>query len=297
MDSTAVEQLAKINVEDFITSFGMENLHLGRSLLERIFLVPGRRFARAVLEYDDGVADYGIQVGARRILNRFVDSLKIIGAENIPTQEPLLILSNHPGMTDTVALFASLPRADLKIVASDRPFLRALPATSKHLIFVPNEDGYRIQTLRAIAAHIRSGGAVLTFPAGHIEPDPACMPGAFESLETWSDSIGFFARLFPEACIVPAFVSGVIAAPSLHHPLTHLRRTQLDRERLAASLQIIARAFFPSLWPVHVEVKFGTPVSASDLAPSGSPQEITRAFLEYARSLVPIKPQSSHPPA
>jgi hypothetical protein len=290
MDSTAVEQLAKINVEDFITSFGMENLHIGRSMLERIFLVAGRRFARAVLEYDDSVANFGIQVGAGRVLKRFVDSLKITGAENIPTQGPLLVLSNHPGMTDTVALFASLPRTDLKIVASDRPFLRALPATSKHLIFVPDEEGFRIQTLRSIAAHIRADGTVLTFPAGHIEPDPACMPGAVESLETWSDSIGFFARLYPDACIVTAFVSGVIAAPSLRHPLTHLRRAQVDRERLAASLQIIARAFFPSLWPVHVEVKFGPPVSASDLALLGSPREITRAFLEHARSLVPVKP-------
>ena len=32
--------------------------------------------------------------------------------------------------------------------------------------------------VRDVARHLRAGGAVLTFPAGHNEPDPDVHPGA-----------------------------------------------------------------------------------------------------------------------
>lgn len=286
MDSTAVHDLAIINVDDLLESLGMGNIRRGRRLLHSLLYFAGRRFALKVKDYDDGVEQFGLQAGSRRILNQFVDSFTVTGQECLPDAGPLLVLANHPGMTDTVALFASLPRNDLRVVATDRPFLRALPATRKQLIFVPPEGDGRISTLRSIAAHLRSGGAVLTFPAGEIEPDPACMPGALRSLERWSDSVGFFARLVPDACIVPAIVSGVIAAPSLHHPFTRLRRRQNDREKLAASLQIVVRTFYPRMWPVHVKVQFGAPLAPARLVELRDPGKITGAVVDYVRDFM-----------
>ncbi len=283
MDSTAIRELASINVDDLLESFGLRGLRRGRRLVRALLRPAGRRFARTVLDYDDGVDCLGLQGGAARILKGFINSLTVTGQEHLPVDGPLLLLANHPGMTDTVCLFASLPRADLRVVAADRPFLRALPATSRYLIYVPEDGQGRIDVLRRVAAHLRAGGAVLTFPAGDIEPDPASMPGALESLARWSDSAGFFARLVPDACIVPVIVSGVIAAPSLRHPLTHLRRRQKDREKLAASLQIVARTFAPDLWPVHVRVQFGPALPAAALSGLREPGAAAGVVLEHVR--------------
>lgn len=287
MTSTALETLASINREDMLSALGAADRPGLRPLLEHLIAPAARRFARVVLDYDQTVAGQGLAGGARRVLARFHMDLRCEGVEHIPPSGPLLIVSNHPGLTDTVALFASLPRRDVKIVAADRPFLRALPATSEHLIFVSDDDDHRIETLRSITAHLRAGGAILTFPGGQIEPDPACMPGAREALENWSESIGFFARLVPSACIVPAIVSGVIAPQSLRHPLTRLRRRQKDREKLAAALQLLVANYRPQTWPVSIHICFGAPLEAGGLAELRDLRAITRRVIEHTRPLVP----------
>ena len=95
---------------------------------------------------------------------------------------------------------------------------------------------------RAAARHLRGGGAVLTFPGGRIEPDPAVLPGAVEALDHWSSSADLFARLTPGLAVVPVVVSGVISPSALRNPLTHLRRRRRDREWLAATLQVLIPA-------------------------------------------------------
>ena len=204
------------------------------------------------------------------------------GAENLPPSGPLLILSNHPGMVDTVALFAALSRPDLRGLAAERPFLAALPATRPYLFFVPENDG-RSEVIRQTARYLRTGGAVLTFPSGKIDPDPRTMPGAAAALETWSSSTGIFIRLAPDLQVLPVIVSGVIAPQTLRHPLAQLRRQSYDRQRLAAMLQILAKVFLPNLWPVHVHVDILPPISGGELLTDPDPQAITRAAIERIR--------------
>ena len=45
--------------------------------------------------------------------------------QELPSEGPLLIVSNHPGAADILALAAALPRKDIKFVAQDRPMFRA----------------------------------------------------------------------------------------------------------------------------------------------------------------------------
>jgi hypothetical protein len=87
---------------------------------------------------------------------------------------------------------------------------------------------------------LEEGGALLTFPAGEIEPDPATfgLQRAAASLQNWSDSYTLFARLAPRTQFVPALVSHVISPDAQRHPLTLLRRTARDKEKLAAALQV-----------------------------------------------------------
>ncbi|MEW6502373.1 MAG: lysophospholipid acyltransferase family protein [Chloroflexota bacterium] len=279
------QTLVEINIEDMLISFGLEKWKAARPLAQIIFEHPARKFARHVLDFDRGVAAGGLASGSQRMLHQYIRSLTIVGQEHLPQSGPVLILSNHPGMADTLALFSALPRPDLRVLAAERPFLRALPATARYLFFVPESENQRGEVIRQTAAHLRAGGAVLTFPRGKIEPDPSVLPGALQSLEEWSISTGLFVRLIPALPILPVLVSGVIAAPSLHHPLTLLRRRTEDKRRLAATLQILMRELFPKMWPVDVRVDLFPPIDTRPLSGYRRPEEITRALIDQIRPL------------
>lgn len=280
---TAVEALIRINLDDVMSAFGWEGVQRGRRLLEWPFRLPATRFAHLALDFDVKVAELGLSDGSRHFLQRLGTRVKVVGQEHIPPSGPLLILSNHPGITDTICLFAGIPRRDVCIVASERPFLKSLVAVERQLIYVPEQPEGRLGVLRAAAAHLRRGGAILTFPAGQIEPDPSVLPGAVASLENWATSIGLFVRLTPDAQIVPAIVSGVLAPQATFHPLTRLRGTAKDREQLGAALQIMAMVLFPNLWPVTVQVQFVPAIPASELIPLRDPAAITHAILDRLR--------------
>jgi len=286
IDQPQVQALARINVDDFCTALGVQSLPFLRWPLQRILFPVAYLFARRMASFDRWILETGLAEASEKTLARFVKGLEVCGREYIPASGPLLILSNHPGLTDTIALFAAIRRPDLKIVALDRPFLRALTHTSRHLIFIPEGTEGRIEAVRGISRHLREGGAVLTFPAGHIEPDPAVMPGAVQSLENWSQSIALFVRMVPQALVVPALVSGVVAEGALHHPLLSIRRREEDRERLAATLQIASNVLFPSAWPVRAQVRFGAPLQAGDLAGLGNALAITHAVTARERRLI-----------
>jgi 1-acyl-sn-glycerol-3-phosphate acyltransferase len=254
--------------------------------LDALCWIPAQRFARAIIELDNQVEEVGLQEASRRTVQGYIGSLEVIGGENLPESGPVLLLSNHPGMTDSLSLFASLPRRDLSIVAVDRPFLRLLPNLHRRMIYVPEDVNGRMGVVRSVVQHLHNGEVVLICPAGHIEPDPAAMPGAVESLKEWSESIALFARLVPQAQVLPVIISGVVWPASLHTPLTRLRRQQKDRERLAAALQILAQTLRPGLRPVDVQVEFGPPVQAASLAVHTENAAIMRAITEQARSLI-----------
>jgi hypothetical protein len=134
--------------------------------------------------------------------------------------------------------------------------------------------------VREAARHLCGGGALLSFPAGQIEPDPCALPGAVESLTTWSSSIDLFARLAKDAAVVPAVVGGVLAPAALAHPLTRLRRAPRDRQWLAAIIQLI----WPRRFPARVRVHLGRPIMAGGDAVSASvTAEARRLIAEVAR--------------
>jgi len=96
----------------------------------------------------------------------FVTDLRVWGQSNVPKEGPLLIISNHPGTYDSIAISAALPRNDLKIIAGGYPFLRQLPAASQHLIFVSSDIQERMTSLRNAIRHLQQGSSLLIFPSG-----------------------------------------------------------------------------------------------------------------------------------
>ncbi len=224
LPATRHSPLTKICVEDLLSAFGLGGLRCGRRPLELLFWFPAWRLARQVATYDRIVGESGLRTGGAWALGRMARRMEVEGLENVPQEGPLLLVANHPGLCDTVALFAATPRTDLHVVAAERPFLDALPNTSRYLLTVEKGSSGHFGLIRAATRHLRSGGAVLTFAGGKIEPDPAVLPGAVEALEHWSASVGLFARLTPGLTVVPVIVSGVLSPGALRNPLTFLRR-------------------------------------------------------------------------
>jgi putative hemolysin len=192
---------------------------------------------------DSAIARGGLAAGADVLLSRYAGTVTIRGAARVPPTGPLVVVANHAGTVDAPALWRLLAvRDDLRIIALDRPFLHALPHLASRLLFVEGGAPRRSGLVRRVAEHLRSGGAVLTFPAGSIEPDPALRLGdAQDSVATWGQSVELFLRLAPGAAVLPVAVSGVISQRMLLNPLARWRRTAPDRELAAATLQVLVR--------------------------------------------------------
>jgi 1-acyl-sn-glycerol-3-phosphate acyltransferase len=281
-----IEALTRINLDDMLDNFGLRQARHGRALIERVLSPPAQRLARQVADFDRRVGEAGLQAGSGELVRRYVNRVDVVGAEHIPLTGGVLFAANHPGMADNIACFASIPRADLHIMSTERPFVRALTHVAQHIFFVSDQANERLAVVRQVARFLQNGGAVIINPAGGIEPDPAVMPGAIESLDRWSESLGLFVRLAPGAAVVPMLVSGVIHRGSLHNPLTRLRRAQKDRERVAATLQAFWLTTGLIKHQLNVRIEFGAPLHAADLIALGGAAAITHAITAAVENLM-----------
>ncbi len=280
--------LTEINLDDLVAAFGWQSHFLPRLFLRAAFRRPAAKFAGQMQNFDRQVGLAGLPQAARRSSRRFVKDVRIFGLENLLPYEPVLYLSNHPGMTDTLCLFAAIHRPDLRIIALRRPFLQALPNISRHLIYVSDDPIDRISAVRKASAHLREGGALLTFPAGEIEPDPDVYNGAELSLNSWLESAAVFIRFAPAAKIVPVLVRNVLWDKAVRHPLTHIRSRRADRERLGASFQLLLQFIF-NLTPVTVRVQVAPPIGLAEIG-STDTAAIHAAVLDRMRRLVQYPP-------
>jgi putative hemolysin len=280
-----LDTLTEINLDDLVTSFGWQDEPLLASALRRIFAGPARKFAQQMADFDNSLGANDLAQASRRIMRtNYVRDVRVHGREHVPASGPALFLSNHPGIADTISLFAAINRADLKIIAVHRPFLAALENTAKSLFFIDDDPARRMNAVRQVSSHLKNGGAALTFPAGEIEPDPDVYDGALDSLESWTDSAAVFVRFAPAVKIVPVLVSGVIWEGAARHPLTRLKRARVDRERLAAALQLLAMVVWNAR-PNRVHVHFASPVTLDEVG-STDAKAIHQVVIERMRDLI-----------
>jgi len=255
--------LTQINLNDLISSFGWQDRPILSKILRKLFLQPAQNFAEFMLEFDSAVAERGLVEASRLTQKHFVRDIRVFGLDLIP-DSAFLSLSNHPGMSDTLSAFCALQRPDLKIIALDRPFLNALPNMSRQLFYIKDDAASRMTLVRQVTSHLRTGGAALTFPAGHIEPDPDVYTGAADSLQAWTDSAGVFIRMAPETAVLPILIRNVVWDKAARNFLLGIKKTREEKEKLAAALQLLAHAAFKKN-NVHVRVQIGKPIYAKDL--------------------------------
>jgi len=262
-----LQALTEVNLDDLIGAFGLKrHLHLSAAA-RRAFGAPARAFARQMLEFDENMARHGLVEAARLTARLHVRDIRVHGAENMPTGA-VLVVSNHPGLTDTLVLFASLGRADLHAIAIARPFLLSLANVSRRLLFLDESALQRVGLMRAASRHLRAGGALLTFPAGRNEPDPALEPRSVQALGAWMDSAAVFVRLAPGTVVLPVCVRGVAWAAAARHPLARLRRAEDDRRLLASVFQLLFQIAL-GVRPVTAHVQIGRPIPVDDMSVDG----------------------------
>ncbi len=276
--------LTQINLDDLVAAFGWERQARLSAAVRSVFHGMSAKFAAQMLDFDAQVGANGLTAAAFHTIRRYVRSLRVYGMENLPASGPVLFLSNHPGMADTLALFCAIRRPDLRIIATNRPFLQALPHTSGLLNYISDDPAERMRAVRQTAAHLKSGGAVLTFPAGQIEPDADVYNGAEAALAGWTDSAGVFVRFAPETRIIPALVRGVLWDRAVKHPLVHLKRDRFEREKLGAAFQLLAHILLDAR-PVDISVQFGRPITAAGIG-SAEASALHAAVVEEMRGLL-----------
>jgi len=245
-ETTQPDSLTKILLDEFIQALGLRPGRLSRAIIRPFFWPPASRFARLGVLFDLYLATGSFPEAARWVLESHRVELRLREAVKIPSSGPLLVTSNHPGGMDCLALAVGLGRSDLKIVASGLPFLRSLPEVARHLILVSRVGAHaRMAALRESIRHLEKGGALLIFPRGKVEPDPAFFPEAELSIENWSPSVRILLDNVPQLRWVMATVSGVVSGKALQHPLARRKRELTERQTLAEFYQIARQVMSP----------------------------------------------------
>ncbi|AUX35053.1 uncharacterized protein SOCE836_072410 [Sorangium cellulosum] len=200
MAEPLARELAMLSGEEMVAALGLGGAPAWvRRAGRAAFAVPSWPLGRALARFDRRAGEAGIHVAAREALSGFGARWTADAAP--PSRGALLVVSNHPGAYDALALMAAIGRGDLMIVAAERRFLRALPHVSERLLFVPIDGGgggrelaARTAGVRRALRHLRGGGALLHFPAGRIEADPAFAGDGDAPLGAWHPSAGALLR-------------------------------------------------------------------------------------------------------
>jgi hypothetical protein len=284
----SVADLRRAISEELLVAAGVPRTGLLQALLRPLLWFPAHRFATLAAEFDRRVALYGLAEGMRWLLWRFVDDVCVYGQEHIPASGPLVVVSNHPGSYDILAIGAHLGRDDLRIPASDVSLLRQLHGTAEYLIYthLGDDSHARISAARDSVRHLRSGGALLVYAASKVEPDPAVLPGARAGLQDWLDSPAWLLRQVPDAVLVVTIVSNVLSPSCLRSPLTYLRRQPRRKQFLAEAAQIGQQILFGRRFSLVPEVRFGLPLSAAVLGAGRNSETARTIILEQAERLL-----------
>jgi hypothetical protein len=282
-----IQAISRSLVVEIAGSVGFRNSPLAQQLVWILFRPITNRLARIGLKFEKDIIQYGFSTAMGNALRVFIQKVTTCGQENIPSTGPLLVLSNHPGTYDSLLIATVLQRDDLCIIAGDIPFLRILPQANKHFFFISQEDqNVRVVAARQAIRHLQSGGAVLLYGFGHIDPDPAVYPDAASIIEEWSPSIELFLKVVPEAKALITITSHVVSPKWRHSPLYHLRRRPLDRRRLVEFGQVMTQLLFPGTFRQSPYISFGPPVSIETLLKESAPGLLLPAVIARAKMLL-----------
>lgn len=227
------------------------------------------------ITFDHMIGSENVNAACRWLTGIVGQEISVRGREGIPTEGPVLLASNHPGLFDSMVITSMLPRQDLKIVAGGVHYFAELPNAKNYLLYLDASTNTRVAVVRAAIRHLQQGGCVLIFPTGETDPDPDSVPGARQRLAEWSDSLGVMLRRVPETTLVSTTVSGILNPRYMRHLIVKIQPIPRYRQRVAELLQIFAQFRKPGIPPMSCpRVTFGTPVRGTELISDGGKSEM-----------------------
>lgn len=254
-------------VDGVLFSLNLPNARLTRWMLGRVIGPWLSYILDIALEYDRMIETETLPAASAWISAKCGEPIQVNWADRVPTRGPVLLVANHPGYFEGMAITAQLPRNDLKVLVGGIPYFSKLPHMKEHIMYTDRSQEKNIQALRKVIQHLRSDGIVLIFPTGHADPDPDTMQGAHQRLEDWSESIALIMRRVPATRLVPVVVSGILEPEFLRHPLARRQKELVPMLRMAGFFQIYAQFKTPNRPPMsHPRVSFGEPVDGATLA-------------------------------
>jgi hypothetical protein len=278
--------LSHFLIDEIIMAFGMKKTARTHSLF--YFLLKGvtNRLSSICVMTDRKIVTEGFPAATGWMASHWVRQVTTRGAETVPEEGPLLVVSNHVGAYDVVVVPSQINRRDIKIIASDTPFFKSLPNASQHMIYASDNPGSRMMAARRGIAHLKDGGALLLFGTGVIDPDPAVTPNAEGEIGSWSASIDLFLRKVPEAQVTICIISGILMPKWAHSPLTWLRRVEWQKRRVAEYGQVISQLFFPGKPTITPCMSIAAPVRRETLLRESGSERVLPAVLTRGRTLL-----------
>jgi len=266
-DAALTNTLTENLISEIVKALGLPSTRRIRRIIASLTGRAIRRFTGLASDLDCVVEEEGLAGGARWLLPKFVKGHSAQGVEHIPSTGPLVIASNHPASIDSVVISAHVPRQDYKVIIGEIPFFKNLPNIRKNSIFAPAPTDVpgRMQVIREVIRHLKNDGAILIFPRGEIEADPAWMPHPDAEFDHWSRSLEIFLKQVPHTQVLVTMVSGVISKAAMYHPITWFRRARPDRQRLAFMYQMTRQMIAGTeVFGLTPRVTFGDLVSAEN---------------------------------
>jgi 1-acyl-sn-glycerol-3-phosphate acyltransferase len=257
-------------IDEIFYALGLPRNGASRHIFGPLFRHPAGGLGRIAARADEAAATSGITGAARRILPDLSLRVSARGTETIPADGPLLVVANHPGGLDSVAILATTPRNDMNVVISDVPFTRAFEAAGRYFVFAPPGPAGRAAALRGAIARLRAGRALLIFPHGDVEPDPELGPGSHEAIGDWSRSLEIILRKAPGTRLLVVIASGALLPRFARSPLVRIRRSAPRRQKLAEVLQFIRQVTRPGSVRLDIRLSFAEPVEGADLIAKGT---------------------------
>jgi hypothetical protein len=281
-----LEKKTKILANDLVfelnKSMGFRKDGILQPILKSIAWKPMIRFSELATHFDYRIVQEGLQKASAWFISYFVDSVRDLGVENLPTEGPLVIAANHPGAYDTLVITSRIPRDDVKIISSDIPFVKKLPDTSKHMIFKAQDPHTSMGVARKALRHLKDGGALLVFARGTLEPDPAFLPGSEEELTHWTSSLGLFLKNVPQTKLAIALISGVLSQKYINHPSTIFRKGRVNKQRLSEFFQVMYQLMAPGKLMVSPNLSFAPTLTLADLGGGSDIHKITKEIIHKA---------------
>jgi hypothetical protein len=229
---TSVEALSDSLIGEIFKALGLAERGWARRRFGGVFRKAADRLSRVGVTFDQLCARDGFGAAAEWALTNWCADIRARGVEHVPPDKPLLVISNHPGTYDALVIASRLRRNDLRLIASDIPFLKQLPHAKDHFFFVDMDPLVRANATRHGIRHLEKGGAILLYGSGEIDPDPALSGEAPHHIDKWSRSIELFLRRVPETRVLLSVVSHSVSDRWARSPIAWFRRLPLDKRRL-----------------------------------------------------------------